>query len=484
MNKTIRRLLSCAFAALMMVSTMAIIANADDEGIKENDTVSIKYGAHDYEDQELNRAFYAYDFDVTALDGEKATLSREFGVKDTLEWMEVNVANYEKALNAIGIEKVTISVDVNVNDLELYTSASDELHPYAGDIEEVAEGDIVAVKYDSKDADGKNVRRFMSFLDGEVTAVEEGVATIKLDASVVELVTEVLPYLSNDVIDQYKDATLTAVNEMGDDLKIKSYTIKVAVEDLASLEAEEEADDTNTDDTNSDDTNTEDTNTEDTASDILWGDADKSGKVDMMDVVTIQKFIAEIEVDIDEVAADVSLNGRATMMDVTTLQRFIAKLIDKLPLIEEISDADTASEDTAADTASEDTAADDTASEDTATEEDTSSEPEVGTDWRTNQPYVSIKLTIDGEEKAVLVLFDNAKDGEDTDCSNIIFYLDQEEQVEIGKIELETPIAKDGVQSARESLKAEDNKVTITVGEDSLVFEFDGKDKFTKVELA
>ena len=68
--------------------------------------------------------------------------------------------------------------------------------------------------------------------------------------------------------------------------------------------------------------------------------------------------------------------------------------------------------------------------------------------------------------------------------SNIIFYLDQEEQVEIGKIELETPIAKDGVQAARESLKAEDNKVTITVGEDSLVFEFDGKDKFTKVELA
>jgi len=482
MNKTIRRLLSCALAALMMVSTMAIIANADDESIKENDTVSIKYGAHDYEDQELNRAFYAFDFDVTALDGEKATLTREFGVKDTLEWMEVNVANYEKALNAIGLEKVTITVDVNVNDLELYTSASPELHPYAGDVEEVAEGDKVAVKYDSKDADGKDVRKFMSFLDCEVKAVEEGIATIEAGANVVELVTGVLPYLSNDVINQYKDATMTAVNEMGDDLKVKSYTLKVAVEDLASLEAAEETpDDTNTDDTNTDDTNTDDTNTEDTATDILWGDADKSGKVDMMDVVTIQKFIAEIEVDIDEVAADVSLNGRATMMDVTTLQRFIAKLIDKLPLVEEISDVDTASEDTAADTASEDTAAD-TASEDTATEKDTSSEPEVGTDWRTNQPYVSIKLTIDGEEKAVLVLFDNAKDGEDTDCSNIIFYLDQEEQVEIGKIELETPIAKDGVQAARESLKAEDNKVTITVGEDSLVFEFDGKDKFTKVE--
>lgn len=487
MKMTIKKYLSFALAALMLVSVMATAAFAEDgaeteaeAAIKAGDVVAINYGAHDYADNELNRVFYAYDFDVAAVDGDKATLTRTFVVKDTLAELGVNMEKYTPAIDAIGFTELTLTVDVNVEDLTVYDGKTGVL-PYAGDVsEELAAGDVVTVKYDSTKADGTEIKKFMSLLDFEVKEINEGVATLEGGIKIAEAALAFMPYVSDEFIAEHKDTLMNVLTEMDKTLSEKTYTLDVKVEDLASLEVAEEEEDSE-EDTNSEEPTTEsDTNTEE---DILWGDADKSGVVDMMDVVTMQKHIAEFDIEIDEIAADVSLNGDVTMMDVATLQRFIAKLIDKLPLIEEISDVDTASEDTATeDTASEDTATEDTASEDTATE-DTNSEEPVGTDWRTNQPYVTAKLTIGDKEVDVLAYFEvpvDAEDGKET-VSNIIFYYDKEEQEEIGKIELATPIAAENIQSARENMTVENNVVTIPVGEDKLVFNFDGTSAFTAV---
>ena len=69
MKMTIKKYLSLALAALMLVSVMATAAYAEDgaepeaeAAIKAGDVVAINYGAHDYADNELNRVFYAFDF--------------------------------------------------------------------------------------------------------------------------------------------------------------------------------------------------------------------------------------------------------------------------------------------------------------------------------------------------------------------------------------------------------------------------------------
>ena len=60
---------------------------------------------------------------------------------------------------------------------------------------------------------------------------------------------------------------------------------------------------------------------------VLYGDANGDGSVDMKDVLLTRKFIAKMNVQIDEAAADVNRDGSVDMKDVLLMRKFIAKLI-------------------------------------------------------------------------------------------------------------------------------------------------------------
>ena len=73
--------------------------------------------------------------------------------------------------------------------------------------------------------------------------------------------------------------------------------------------------------------------------DILYGDADKSGDISVMDVTCIQKYLANLitEDDINLAAAGVLGNSDVQVADATCIQKYLAELIDKFPA-EEKSD--------------------------------------------------------------------------------------------------------------------------------------------------
>ncbi|MBR3289773.1 MAG: hypothetical protein IKI63_03230, partial [Clostridia bacterium] len=54
------------------------------------------------------------------------------------------------------------------------------------------------------------------------------------------------------------------------------------------------------------------------------------GSVDMKDVLMMRKFIANMDVTIDQTAADVNCDGSVDMKDVLMMRKFIARLIDRL----------------------------------------------------------------------------------------------------------------------------------------------------------
>ncbi len=62
-----------------------------------------------------------------------------------------------------------------------------------------------------------------------------------------------------------------------------------------------------------------------TGSDIgLVGDANDDGKIDMKDVLTVRKYLAQMEVKIDVAKADATGDGKVDMKDVLTLRKTIA----------------------------------------------------------------------------------------------------------------------------------------------------------------
>lgn len=68
-------------------------------------------------------------------------------------------------------------------------------------------------------------------------------------------------------------------------------------------------------------------------SSVTYGDVNKDKKINMLDVVQLQKYIASL-VKLDKTAlqaADVTGDGKVNMVDVTTIQKYIAKLIEKFP---------------------------------------------------------------------------------------------------------------------------------------------------------
>ena len=81
------------------------------------------------------------------------------------------------------------------------------------------------------------------------------------------------------------------------------------------------------------------TETNKTASDIVIGDADGSGEVNIQDATCVQLYLADLisEDDIDLTAANVTGNEELSINDATAIQRFLANLINRFP-VEDVSD--------------------------------------------------------------------------------------------------------------------------------------------------
>ena len=67
----------------------------------------------------------------------------------------------------------------------------------------------------------------------------------------------------------------------------------------------------------------------------MYGDVNCDGTVNMEDVTSLQKVIAELTTyeafgPMSKTNADCDGNGQGTMVDVTLIQKFIAKLISTL----------------------------------------------------------------------------------------------------------------------------------------------------------
>lgn len=75
------------------------------------------------------------------------------------------------------------------------------------------------------------------------------------------------------------------------------------------------------------------------AAEILYGDADKSGKVDIQDVTYIQMYLAEMDsaMDIDLTAAKVMGNAALDIQDATCIQIYIAGGMDRFPVEDPVS---------------------------------------------------------------------------------------------------------------------------------------------------
>ncbi|MDD5924485.1 MAG: dockerin type I repeat-containing protein [Clostridia bacterium] len=111
--------------------------------------------------------------------------------------------------------------------------------------------------------------------------------------------------------------------------------------------------------------------------DIIYGDLNGDKKVNLQDVVELQKYIAElVKLSEDALkASDVNLDSKLNLEDVTTMQRYIAELIPQLPY-NNGSSSTTDTEDTSSDAENTDT--EDTLSDKVNTDtEDTSSDTEI-----------------------------------------------------------------------------------------------------------
>ena len=64
--------------------------------------------------------------------------------------------------------------------------------------------------------------------------------------------------------------------------------------------------------------------------DIIYGDANNDGVVNMKDVLTLRKYIAGIEVEIDLATADANADGDINMKDVLSVRKFIAGILTVL----------------------------------------------------------------------------------------------------------------------------------------------------------
>ena len=68
------------------------------------------------------------------------------------------------------------------------------------------------------------------------------------------------------------------------------------------------------------------------ATEIVCGDANGDGKVNMKDVLAVRKYLAEMEVEINLDLADTNNDGAVNTKDVLNLRKFLANMIDTLPV--------------------------------------------------------------------------------------------------------------------------------------------------------
>ena len=62
-------------------------------------------------------------------------------------------------------------------------------------------------------------------------------------------------------------------------------------------------------------------------SEVLLGDINKDGVVDIQDATMLQRYLAEYITSIDKTAADVNRDGKVNVRDLTQIQRYLAKYI-------------------------------------------------------------------------------------------------------------------------------------------------------------
>ena len=58
---------------------------------------------------------------------------------------------------------------------------------------------------------------------------------------------------------------------------------------------------------------------------LVYGDVTGDGKINLMDVSLVMKYIARWDVQMNDVAADVTGDGKINLMDVSLIMKYIAK---------------------------------------------------------------------------------------------------------------------------------------------------------------
>lgn len=66
-----------------------------------------------------------------------------------------------------------------------------------------------------------------------------------------------------------------------------------------------------------------------TEEELLLGDVDKNGRVEINDATMLQRYLSEYVTGVDSRVADVNRDGKVNIKDVTEIQRYVAQLITK-----------------------------------------------------------------------------------------------------------------------------------------------------------
>ena len=61
------------------------------------------------------------------------------------------------------------------------------------------------------------------------------------------------------------------------------------------------------------------------AADIIYGDANSDGKINLLDLISMRKHLAKWNVEIDLAAADVKFDGNVNLLDLIQLRKYLAK---------------------------------------------------------------------------------------------------------------------------------------------------------------
>jgi len=148
-----------------------------------------------------------------------------------------------------------------------------------------------------------------------------------------------------DVSDTSEDVSETSedVSETSEDV---SDVSDVDVSDASDVDVSDVSDVDVSDISDVDVSDASDVSETSEPTEIKHGDADGDGDITMKDVLAIRKFIANMEVEINEATADAYRDGAIDMKDVLVIRKFIANMIEELPVYpeEEVSEVSEVSE--------------------------------------------------------------------------------------------------------------------------------------------